>query len=132
MGATLLVVAAALALGPGPDGIEVRVERARDRQVIDGFGGALAYWGYNADEAALRVAFEDLGATIVRIPAEVPQAGDPDTYRAVLERVSRVAPEAKVYLSFWQPRAQDATRPEDWLDVDAAGMYRLKPARAGA
>ncbi len=57
--------------------LEVRVERSRDRQVIDGFGGSLAYWGYNADEAALRIAFEDLGATIVRIPAEVAQRGRP-------------------------------------------------------
>src|SRR4051812_9927927 len=58
-------------------GLEVRVERSRDRQVVDGFGGSLAYWGYNADETALRHAFDDLGATIVRIPAEVPQEGDP-------------------------------------------------------
>jgi O-glycosyl hydrolase len=141
MGAMVLVVAASIAMGTGPaaqdrDGaaavLEIRVERSRDRQVIDGFGGALAYWGYDADETALRHALDDLGATIVRIPAEVPQAGDPDTYRAVLRRVARVAPEAKVYLSFWQPRSQDRTKPEDWLDLDASGQYRLKPALRAA
>src|SRR4051794_29294307 len=75
--------------------LEVRVERSRDRQVVDGFGGSLAYWGYNADETALRHAFDDLGATIVRIPAEVLQEGNPDAYRDVLRRVAKVAPEAK-------------------------------------
>jgi len=48
--------------------LDIRVERSRDRQVIDGFGGSLAYWGFDADLAALRHAFGDLGATIVRIP----------------------------------------------------------------
>ena len=112
--------------------LEIRVERPRDRQVIDGFGGSLAYWGYNADETALRHAFEDLGATIVRIPAEVPKEGDPDAYRDVLRRVAKVAPEAKVYLTFWQPRSEDRPQPEDWLDSDAEGKYRLKPAMAAA
>ncbi|MEA2630048.1 MAG: glucuronoarabinoxylan endo,4-beta-xylanase [Chloroflexota bacterium] len=141
MRGTLLVVAALIPLAPGsksaagdePAGtLEVRVERPRDRQVIDGFGGSLAYWGYNADETALRCALDELGATIVRIPAEVTQAGDPDAYRDALRRVAKVAPEAKVYLSFWQPRSKEKTRPEDWLDLDASGKYRLKPAMAGA
>src|SRR3712207_5773045 len=93
--------------------LEVRVERAREWQVIDGFGGSLAYWGYNADETALRHALTDLGATIVRIPAEVPKEDDPEVYRAVLRRVAKVAPEAKVFLSFWQPRSKDRRKPED-------------------
>jgi O-glycosyl hydrolase len=112
--------------------LEVRVERSRDRQVIDGFGGSLAYWGYNADERALRLAFEELGATIVRIPAEVAQSGDPAAYRSAIERVTKVAPEAQVMLTFWQPRSQDQTATEQWLDVDDAGKYRLKPERAAA
>ncbi|HEX8199315.1 MAG TPA: hypothetical protein VF590_02425 [Isosphaeraceae bacterium] len=138
---TILAVATAVCLVPGAAAragaepaatVDVRVEPARDRQVIDGFGGSLAFWGYDADEASLRLAFEDLGATIVRIPAEVPRSGDPDAYRAVLRRVAAVAPEAQVYLSFWQPRSQDQIRPEDWLDVDAEGKYRLKPGRTAA
>lgn len=128
----LALVSSSQAAGRPATVLEIRVGRDRDRQVIDGFGGALAYWGYNADEAALRLAVEDLGATIVRIPAEVTQAGDPDAYRDVVRRVAKVAPEAKVYLSFWQPRSKDRTRPEDWLDLDAAGMYRLRPAMAAA
>jgi O-glycosyl hydrolase len=111
--------------------IEVRVEPTRDRQAIDGFGGSLAYWGYNADEATLRQAFADIGATIVRIPGEVSQSGEPAAYREALRRVANVAPRARVYVTFWQPRSQDRPRPEDWLDLDAANKYRLKPAMAG-
>src|SRR5947209_20043897 len=109
MRGVILLVAALIPAASGPvatagdesDGaIEIRVERPRDRQVIDGFGGSLAYWGYNADETALRLALDDLGATIVRIPAEVASAGNPDAYRDALRRVARVAPEAKVHLTF--------------------------------
>src|SRR5207302_8409581 len=79
----------------------VEVGRSQERQVIDGFGGSLAFWGYDADERALRFAFDDLGATIVRVPGEVSAAGETDEYRAALERVARVAPKAQVLLSFW-------------------------------
>jgi O-glycosyl hydrolase len=122
--ATLILIALSARAGT----IEIRVERARDRQVIDGFGGSLAYWGYNADETALRLALEDLGATIVRIPAEAASARNPDAYREVLRRVARVAPEASVYLTFWQPRSNARPGRSDWLDTDDSGKYRLKPA----
>jgi O-glycosyl hydrolase len=112
--------------------LDIRVERSSDRQVIDGFGGSLAFWGFNAGELALEHAFGELGATIVRIPAEVSRSGDPEAYRNALRRVARVAPMAKVVLTFWQPRSRNQLEPEKWLDVDTSGKYRLKPAMAAA
>src|SRR4051794_1506839 len=139
MRGTVLVTVVLLLFAPvprarGESGLEfdVRVEPSRDRQVIEGFGGSLAYWGYNADETALRHALVDLGATIVRVPAEVSQPGDPEAYRAALRRVARVAPGTRVYLTFWQPRSRERIKPEVWLDLDADGKYRLKPGLAGA
>src|SRR4051812_33277707 len=82
--------------------LTVEVKRSRERQVMEGFGGALAFWGYDADEEALRYGFDDLGATIVRVPGEVQTSGSPEEYRAVLRRVARIAPKAQVLLSFWQ------------------------------
>ena len=132
MSSSVAMAAALVLTATAPDdglaaAIEVRVERDRERQVIDGFGGSLAYWGFNADEEALRVAIEEVGATIVRIPGEVSQSGDPDAHRPVLDRLKRVAPDAKVYVTFWQPRSADRPRPEGWLDLDAENKYRLKP-----
>ncbi len=109
--------------------LDIKVEHSRDRQVIDGFGGSLAYWGYNADESTLRQALGELGGTIVRIPGEVGQSGDPEVYRDTLRRVAKIAPDARIYLTFWQPRSRRMPRPEDWLDLDASKKYRLKPAR---
>src|SRR5262245_58351666 len=78
-------------LGTGTDDpgsvVQVHVHPAHDRQAIDGFGGSLAYWGYDADDAALRYAFDDLGATLVRVPGDVSSAADADQYRAALRRV---------------------------------------------
>jgi hypothetical protein len=79
--------------------------------------------GYNADEVALRHALGDVGATIVRIPGEVSQSGDPEAYRGALRRVARVLPAAKIFLTFWQPWSKDRPRPEDWLDVDEQKKY---------
>src|SRR5688572_24068370 len=93
--------------------IDVRVHPAHDRQTIDGFGGSLAYWGYDADDAALRYAFEDLGATLVRVPGDVNSEGDPDQYRAAMRRVAKLAPQAKVMVSFWQPRTAAKPDPAD-------------------
>lgn len=84
--------------------LTLEVQRSRDRQVMDGFGGSLAFWGFDADEEALWYAFEDLGAAIVLVPGEVSTSGLADDYHAVLKRVARVAPKAKV-LSCWQPRS---------------------------
>ena len=95
------------------DAYDIRVEPSRDRQVIEGFGGSLAYWGYNADEVALRHAFGGVGATIVRVPGEVSQSGDPDAYREAVRRVAKVAPGTKIDVTFWQPRSKDKPRPED-------------------
>src|SRR3954470_18403090 len=82
--------------------VHVHVHPAHDRQTIDGFGGSLAYWGDDADDTALRYAFDDLGATLVRVPGDVTATGDPDQYRAVVRRVAKLAPGAKVLVSFWQ------------------------------
>jgi O-glycosyl hydrolase len=108
--------------------IEIRVHAAHDRQTIDGFGGSLAYWGYDADEAALKYAFDDLGATLVRVPGDVP---DGDQYRAAMRRVSKLAPKAKVLVSFWQPRTAEKPDPADWLDKHSAGGLTLRTALHG-
>src|SRR5947209_1167965 len=111
-GGRYFTVLVALAIA-GPHGasdepvpvVHVQVEAIHDRQVIEGFGGSIAYWGYDADETALRYAFEDLGATLVRVPGDIGAKGEPEQYRAALRRVAAVAPEAKVLVSFWQPRS---------------------------
>jgi O-glycosyl hydrolase len=112
--------------------VHVRVHPAHERQTIDGFGGSLAYWGYDADDTALRYAFEDLGATFVRVPGDVASAKDADQYRAALRRVARLAPKAKVLVSFWQPRTAAKPDPADWLDTHPAGGLTLRPALYGA
>jgi O-glycosyl hydrolase len=110
----------------------IDVKPAQDRQVIDGFGGSLAFWGFNASEEALRYAFDDLGATIVRVPAEASRSGSPDEYRAALRRVTKVAPQAQVVLCFWQPRSAAKPNVADWLDDLGEKGYALKPALRAA
>jgi glucuronoarabinoxylan endo-1,4-beta-xylanase len=112
--------------------VHVRVEAAHDRQAIDGFGGSLAYWGYDADDTALKYAFDDLGATLLRIPGDVSSTGDPDQYRAALGRVTRVAPAAKILVSFWQPRTPAKPDAADWLEAHPAGGLALRPDLHGA
>jgi glucuronoarabinoxylan endo-1,4-beta-xylanase len=110
----------------------IEVKQSAERQVIDGFGGSLAFWGFDASEEALRYAFEDLGATIVRVPGEVPMSGAPDEYRAALQRVTRLAPQAKVLLCFWQPRSSARPKVSDWLDDLGEKGYALKPSMRAA
>src|SRR5262245_8617789 len=43
--------------------LSVDVNLSQDRQVIEGFGGSLAFWGFEPSDQALRYAFDDLGAT---------------------------------------------------------------------
>lgn len=118
-----------LASQAGPVEIAVAVDAAHERQTIDGFGGSLAFWGYDADDAALRYAFDDLGATIVRVPGDVGASGRADEYRATLQRVTRLAPQAKVLAAFWQPRAGAEPALTNWLDEIGGEGYSLKPAR---
>jgi glucuronoarabinoxylan endo-1,4-beta-xylanase len=140
-----LFAALALTLGvPGPEAgadepgkgagrtLSVQVKRSAERQVMDGFGGSLAFWGYDADEKALEYAFDDLGATIVRVPGEVSTSGAPDEYRAALRRVARVAPKVEVLLSFWQPRSAAKPKLSDWLDDLGPKGYALKPSMRAA
>ncbi|MBV9123549.1 MAG: hypothetical protein JO112_09345 [Planctomycetes bacterium] len=134
LGVPCLAVAAGKA-GKGAEAattLTIEVQPSQDRQVIDGFGGALAFWGFDADEEALRYAFEDLGATIVRVPGEVQTSGKPEEYRAVLERVTRMAPKAQVLLSFWQPRSNAKPNVSDWLEDLGPNGYALKPSLRGA
>jgi O-glycosyl hydrolase len=112
--------------------VHVKVDAAHERQVIEGFGGALAYWGYDADEAALRYAFDDLGATLVRVPGDVGPKGEPEQYRAAMRRVAAGAPQAKVLVSFWQPRSAAKPDANDWLEPHPAGGLTLRPALHGA
>ena len=112
--------------------LTVEVNRSQERQVVDGFGGSLAFWGFDADEEALRYAFDDLGATIVRVPGEVQTSGDPEEYRAVLKCVAWIAPKAQVLLSFWQPRSVAKPKVSDWLDDLGLKGYALKPSLRGA
>src|SRR5262245_25883939 len=111
--------------------VHVHIHPAHDRQTIDGFGGSLAYWGYDADDAALRYAFDDLGATFVRVPGDVTATGDPDQYKAVVRRLAKLAPDAKMLVSFWQPRTAAKPETADWLDPHSAGGFALRPALHG-
>src|SRR5262245_2098656 len=111
--------------------VQVNVHPAHERQTIDGFGGSLAYWGYDADDTALRYAFEDLGATLVRVPGDVSSDGDANQYRDAMRRVAKLAPKAKVLVSFWQPRTAAKPDPADWLDPHPAGGLALRPALHG-
>jgi O-glycosyl hydrolase len=113
---------------PAPERIEVDVRSVNDRQTIEGFGGALAFWGYEADDTSLRLAFEDLGATFVRVPGEVSQSGASDEYLGVLRRVTAIAPGARVLVSFWQPRSAAKLKRSDWLDDLGERGYALKPS----
>lgn len=125
----LLVALTSWAASVEPVAIDIAVDATHERQVIDGFGGSLAFWGYDADDVALRYAFEDLGATIVRVPGEVSQSGRVDEYRAALQRVTRLAPHAKVLVAFWQPRSHAEPERTNWLDAIGADGYALKPTR---
>ena len=109
--------------------INITVDADHQRQVVDGFGGSLAFWGYDADQTSLRYALDDLGATIVRVPGEVAQSGRTDEYRAALRRVTRLSPQAKVLVAFWQPRSPSEPGRPYWLDEAGADGYTLKPAR---
>src|SRR5687767_11302767 len=102
----MLLAAACLHAGTDdPDSVvQVKIHPAHDRQTIDGFGGSLAYWGYDADDTALRYALEDFGATFVRVPGDVGPKGEAGQYEAVVRRVAKLAPRAKMLVSFWQPR----------------------------
>ncbi len=111
--------------------VHVNVQPVHDRQTIDGFGGSLAYWGYDADDAALRYAFEDLGAVFVRVPGDVGSDGNADQYRAALRRVAKLAPAAKILVSFWQPRTAAKPDPAEWLETHPAGGLALRPALYG-
>lgn len=115
-----------------PNEVIVEVAPSSDRQVIDGFGGSLAFWGFDASEEAMRYALEDLGATLVRVPGEASRSGSTDEYRSALARVTRIAPGAKVVLSFWQPRSAEKPAVSDWLDDLGEKGYALKPSMRGA
>lgn len=124
-----LLLACALTSQAEPVAIAIAVDAAHERQVIDGFGGSLAFWGYDADDAALRYAFDDLGATIVRVPGDVGTSGRADEYRATLQRVTKLAPQAKVLVAFWQPRSSAEPGLTNRLDAMGDQGYALKPAR---
>lgn len=126
---TALLLACSLTSQAEPVAIDIAVDAAHERQVIDGFGGSLAFWGFDADDAALRYAFDDLGATIVRVPGEVSSSGRTDEYRATLQRVTRLSPQAKALIAFWQPRSSAEPGRTNWLDTIGANGYALKPAR---
>jgi O-glycosyl hydrolase len=57
--------------------------------------------------------------------------GGPQAYRAVLQRVTRIAPHVKVLVTFWQPRSSSKPKTEDWLDADSSQGYFLKPSLRG-
>jgi len=108
--------------------VDISVSMSAGRQVIDGFGGSLAFWGYDADETSLRYALKDLGATIVRFQGEVSPSGNDTDYMNVLQRAARISPGTRFLATFWQPRSKDKLSKEDWLDKDTSGAYFLKPA----
>jgi len=128
--AVFLLLFSVLTSGAADEGaaavVKVSITPANDRQVIEGFGGALAFWGYDADDATLRYAFDDLRATIVRVPGDVDASDNPEKYRAAIARVTRLAPQAKVLVSFWQPRSAAMPQQERWLETNSSGGYVLK------
>jgi O-glycosyl hydrolase len=70
-------------------------------QDIDGFGGSLAMWGYNPDQAALEKVTSELGVTIIRT------RGDGAEWKNCLDALLRAKDEGvnKFLLTFWTPPA---------------------------
>jgi len=101
------------------------------RQPIDGFGGSIAFWGINADDEALKIAFQELNTTILRVQGEVNRKGITDHNKAVLQRAMELNPKLEIMLTFWQPRSSSLLEVSDWLDIvedENGDKYVLKPA----
>ena len=101
------------------------------RQSIDGFGGSIAFWGTNADDESLKIAFRELKTNILRAQGEVTRKGITDHNRDVLQRAMKINPKLEVMLTFWQPRSTTLPEVSDWLDVEEAengDRYVLKPS----
>ena len=112
--------------------ISLDVQDDRVRQSIDGFGGSIAFWGVNADDQALEAAINGLNVSIVRVQGEVSKTGDAERNRDVLQRATRINPDLRVLLTFWQPRSAKYPDNDYWLDlVEANGteQFRLKPSK---
>ena len=112
--------------------IKLDVNDGRVRQSIDGFGGSIAFWGVNADDQALEAAINGLNVSIVRVQGEVSKTGDAERNRDVLQRATRINPDLRVLLTFWQPRSAKHPDNDYWLDiVEANGteQFRLKPSK---
>jgi hypothetical protein len=100
------------------------------RQPIDGFGGSIAFWGTNPDDEAMKIAFQELKTTILRVQGEVSRKGITNKNREVLQRAMKLNPKLEVMLTFWQPRSAGLLEISDWLDVveeESGKKYVLKP-----
>jgi hypothetical protein len=109
---------------PGPTGNSINRQSLlvdpspqKLRQPIDGFGGSIAFWGTNPDDEAMKIAFQELKTTILRVQGEVSRKGITDKNREVLQRAMKLNPELEVMLTFWQPRSAGLLEVSDWLDV---------------
>ncbi len=122
---------------PGPTGNSINRQSLlvdpspqKLRQPIDGFGGSIAFWGTNPDDEAMKIAFQELKTTILRVQGEVSRKGITDKNREVLQRAMKLNPELEVMLTFWQPRSAGLLEVSDWLDVveeESGKKYVLKP-----
>ena len=102
------------------------------RQEIDGFGGSIAFWGVNADDRALEAAVNGLNINILRVQGEVTRQGNAERNRDALQRATRLNPDLRVLLTFWQPRSLEHLESAYWLDVvenQNSQQFRLKPSR---
>ena len=112
--------------------IKLDVQDQRVRQSIDGFGGSIAFWGVHADDQALEAAINGLNVNIIRVQGEVSKTGDAERNRDVLQRATRVNPDLKVLLTFWQPRSVTQPGNDYWLDIvefNGTEQFRLKSSK---
>ena len=99
------------------------------KQMIDGFGGSIAFWGTNPDDQAMNHAFKELKVSVLRAQGEVARRGIIDHNKEVLQRAMRLNPGLEILLTFWQPRSLELQNVSDWMEVVDGSedqQYQLK------
>ena len=112
--------------------VTIDPSEANLRQVIDGFGGSIAFWGTRADDEALAAAVDGLDVSIIRVQGEVTRNGQVDHNRDILQRAVKLNPDLQILPTFWQPRSEIQLETDFWLDeveIDGGSQYVLKPER---
>ena len=112
--------------------IVIATDASNKRQIIDGFGGSVAFWATKADDKALNATLGELKANIIRVQGEVTKAGLTDHNVSLLKRAITINPSLQVLLTFWQPRSSAHLEPEYWLraeQIDGTEQYILRDDR---